>query len=953
LFVSERKKDMICKLCNSENPDGVKFCSNCGSMLEAAEQKTAPAGGFCAQCGAPLEAGTKFCGVCGASASGNAPVAESVPAPVVAPAPAAESIPAPVAAPAPVSETPAAPTAASMAAVAMNSSVEPANQQSFGGAPAADVSAFSQNVAAETATASSFGTAPSTMSGVGELPAFDMGAAAVAVKPVKKNKKVGKIILFSVIGLVVAAAVVVGLFFRGPVMNLFMGDQGYARMIEQGRINTVMNDESVKTFTANSGKIANTAFSSAYTAYKNNQSTDGYYEDSVDSLSSIAFSGQDIVKMFSENYALFMEMYGVNGAEMTIDADVQLTEAGKSMMGLGDAADEVLSYINDTEIKMAVGATETAEGVEIALTDKSGFTVNARGIICSDGTVAVMFPFGSNKCIKMQLDMQGEVVSSEEVDIDIDSAEVERLTKAMTDIYLDYYNKADVTIENGDLSIGGTDMKASGRLIVTKISPENVGAMLADMLKTAANDPYFRGKVMEMASELEADISDSDYATAIEEAGNAIKDSIPFGVVVKTLVDFNGNVLGGAYGITSVDYGTYNVKYISTGDDFGLAVDVYGMEVVSIIADAKNDTDGTIRMEIYGGTGVNIDYTGVKNEKYFNSEVPVGTYEIYLAGTAASDPITSSLKIKMSSAVEGDSYINKMSVEVAEYGSAALTMTTTPKDMTSLVTIPSDAFDIGNPETASEEKLIEAGKYALEMLEEIQAVCQNNTNSMFAQLLAPVLQESAGSLESLTTPMASAEAMNMLVDDLDMMLFELMDAYEANSNVLSVGLVEEMGDLYSRIDSCYSDLAYVDEMTLSDYNEYVDQAKGFRTECDALLQRVEEELANVPTTPTDPFNPGTPSAGTADAAAVLGQWDLSYCEMSGYSFTAEDLGYTSYYFTFNADGTGLFVYNDISAPITWTFDGSVISTSADVQLTYTDGKLKVTQSSIDLYFEKY
>jgi|GEM_PF-1943550 len=930
---------MICKLCNSENPDGVKFCSNCGGMLEAAEQKAAPAGGFCAQCGAPMEAGTKFCGVCGASASGNAPVAESMSAPVAAPAP--------------VNETPVAPTAASMAAVAMNSSVEPANQQSFGGAPAAEVGAFSQNVAAETAPASSFGTTTSTMSGVGELPAFDMGAAAVAVKPVKKNKKVGKIILFSVIGLVVAAAVVVGLFFRGPVMNLFMGDQGYARMIEQGRINTVMNDESVKAFTANSGKIANTAFSSAYTALKTNQSTDGYYEDSVDSLSSLAFSGQDIVKMFSENYALFMEMYGVNGAEMTIDADVQLTEAGKSMMGLGDAADEILSYINDTEIKMAVGATETAEGVEIALTDKSGFTVNARGIMCSDGTVAVMFPFGSNKCIKMQLDMQGEVVSSEEVDIDIDSAEVERLTKAMTDIYLDYYNKADVTIENGDLSIGGSDIKASGRLIVTKISPENVGAMLADMLKTAANDPYFRGKVMEMASELDAEISDSDYASAIDEASAAIKDSIPFGVVVKTLVDFNGNVLGGAYGITSVDYGTYNVKYISTGDDFGLAFDVYGMEMVSIVADAKNDTDGSIRMEIYGGMGVNIDYTGVKNEKFFNSEVPVGAYEIYFAGTAASDPITSSLKVKMSSVVEGDSYINKMSVEVAEYGSAALTMTTTPKDMTSLVTIPSDAFDIGNPETASEEKLIEAGEYALKMLEEIQSVCQSNTSSEFAQLLAPVLDSSAGSLKSLTTPMASAEAMNMLVDDLDMMLFELMDAYEANSNVLSYELVEEMGDLYSRIDSCYSDLAYVDEMTLSDYNEYAAQANSFKTECDALLQRVEEELANIPAAPVDPFNPGTPAAGTVDASAILGQWDLSYCEMAGMSFAAEDLGYDVYYFAFNADGTGEFACDGFSSPLTWTFDGYIVRTDADLGLEYVDGKLKYSQDSIDMYFEKY
>ncbi len=48
----------LCPNCNSMNPEGVKFCQECGVKLGA--QK-------CAQCGAPLLPGTRFCGECGAS----------------------------------------------------------------------------------------------------------------------------------------------------------------------------------------------------------------------------------------------------------------------------------------------------------------------------------------------------------------------------------------------------------------------------------------------------------------------------------------------------------------------------------------------------------------------------------------------------------------------------------------------------------------------------------------------------------------------------------------------------------------------------------------------------------------------------------------------------------------------------------------------------------------------
>jgi hypothetical protein len=53
-----------CPDCGNKNPDGVKFCQECGSPLASAPSK------HCSSCGAELTAGTRFCGACGAQQSG-------------------------------------------------------------------------------------------------------------------------------------------------------------------------------------------------------------------------------------------------------------------------------------------------------------------------------------------------------------------------------------------------------------------------------------------------------------------------------------------------------------------------------------------------------------------------------------------------------------------------------------------------------------------------------------------------------------------------------------------------------------------------------------------------------------------------------------------------------------------------------------------------------------------
>ena len=50
-----------CPRCGSQNPDGVRFCQECGAKLGPA---------VCPGCGAELAPGTRFCGECGARLEG-------------------------------------------------------------------------------------------------------------------------------------------------------------------------------------------------------------------------------------------------------------------------------------------------------------------------------------------------------------------------------------------------------------------------------------------------------------------------------------------------------------------------------------------------------------------------------------------------------------------------------------------------------------------------------------------------------------------------------------------------------------------------------------------------------------------------------------------------------------------------------------------------------------------
>ncbi|MBV8362845.1 MAG: zinc ribbon domain-containing protein, partial [Deltaproteobacteria bacterium] len=65
---------MRCSNCGSDNPEGLKFCNQCGAALNAR----------CSQCGFDNVPGARFCGNCGAPLTAGAQVRPAIGQPVQA-----------------------------------------------------------------------------------------------------------------------------------------------------------------------------------------------------------------------------------------------------------------------------------------------------------------------------------------------------------------------------------------------------------------------------------------------------------------------------------------------------------------------------------------------------------------------------------------------------------------------------------------------------------------------------------------------------------------------------------------------------------------------------------------------------------------------------------------------------------------------------------------------------
>lgn len=929
---------MNCSKCNAEIPAESKFCPHCGNSVQQAVSKK-----FCTNCGAALADGVLFCTECG---SPVAQMAQAVPAAPVAPVepvqavpvaevpvaqPVASAIPVPVndvpavsAVPTPVNDIQAQPVSAIPMPVndvpATTAIPTPVND--VAGSTAASQAAFVAAASTMTAPANQQmaptggidlnkgGAAPVDFAGM------TAASAAVAAPVTKKKSKIGLWIGLGVGAVVIAAAAVVGLCFRGVATNLVVGNNKYASMIEGDSIKavsaTVEKAADEEMFTQGTGEVMNTALT-----MMNTMSDAGFEGEDMD------VSSLNLEQMISTMYSTMMDYAGINYAEYIIDADIDLTAAGKNALGVDDGSlDEIIDHINKGEIKFSCTYAEDSLDAYVAVTDGTGFTLDARGVVCSDGTVGVMFPFGSNKCIGVKLDVNGEVQKVEEIEFKVDEKEIDRLTQEIIEIYLAYVEKAEVEV-NGNAEVTAGDITEKGRLIVADLSAELVEQMLGEILTHIANDTYFTNLITEYSTEMDLDYNTDYFKQALLDAAEELEGAVAIGFRIETLVDNNGNILAKSYvakdASLSTDsddededdeeiadmmalYDEYGFEYgVEAGEVEEIKITIIVKEDVSVFsvfadneemmyakAQAKNETDGSVRLVLNDDgmtVSLNIDYEGVKYEKFFNTEMLVGKFTIYTAGTEESLPDGSAYKVFFENAVNGNKYTSRITADIEPYGSFGLAVSMIGDNVTA-EGIPSGAYIIDDLENVNEESAVEIAEYVQGMLTDIKTALENNGSSPLVAVIYDGVEELSAELDDVLNPKADYEDISDLSDEIYELQDTLASAYDEHYMLISDELFEEIQSVYDDISELSDELFYADEIDMETFQDYRNAFEGYKETANELLDRIAELVENA----------------QENSVPVVGMYDVDTVYLYGEEYDGSDI-YEYYTMDIREDGT--------------------------------------------------
>lgn len=837
---------MICKKCGAEIPAQSKFCPFCG---EKAAQAEAPK--ICGGCGLQLAPSDKFCPVCGTKAgesSGSTSVFAGV-----------QDAPADM----PSVGTPSA--SQGSAAVQMNDSFSSlvgsmgtrGGEQSSGGVdlsknrpsdsipqpsynvprpsdsarPSDGVTSFAVPAQAQTpergAPENQFNGVSFAVPDQTQTLGAEFGmtsAAAVSAAPIKKSKAWIWFVAGGVIIAVLAALTILFLTNRGTVMNMFMGDSGYARMIEANGVEMLSGAaddpaliSQVKTLSA--AAAAEMASEAAINEALEN--IDGGY-GAYTAMNHSPYSGYGTAQVIPAIYDAFMQTYGTNGVTVTAKAELSLTSTAMELIFGSDDLDDIneaLEFINSTAFTVKARAAEDRFAADIVISDNSGFYADARGIVYSDGTTAVMFPFGSDKCVKLTVE-QGEYVAVETPELELDEKEIARLVNAVVELYLDCYENSGITIEN-DAKLAVNGASASGKLITAVINGEQLKGFITDSIELIATDDYLISALADYFSECGVSVTKEEIAQEIRDSFTA--ENYPDTVLtIKTVVDGNGNVLAKSYGVkqrsaAQDDSDEFCIAYLYSADLFELEMTFDGERLFGADVRKSSRTAGKADIRFYDEGeylfGITVDYTDAKTARFAGQDILTGTYTLSLSAPAdftenntlvsgSVDSLLYSAKFIFSSAVEGNTLKESVNIAVPQYGTAGLSIDVTCENADTPA-IPADAIDITglmDGEVSGEELSGDTDRL-ISMISGVKAAIdgQKNTGSPYVEMFSELCDEAISALEDAKSPVAyygDIEALRERVsDDID----ELGSIYDTYGEAMDSALESELRELQTEL----------------------------------------------------------------------------------------------------------------------------------------------------------
>lgn len=633
---------------------------------------------ICQKCGAQIDAGMKFCSVCGspvAAAPTTAPV-NSVPtsAPVNSVPTSAPVNSVPTSAPvnsvptsAPVNSVPTSapvnsvPTAAPVNG-GTNSAVNDLMKTYYNAAQGAQ-----QGANPQTSGNAFYQGAPASpvMNAANAVPESYTAVPQKPAKPRSKSKLRKFLPAACIVG-GVAALAGTGLIVYNCNKAFFthsaLGDAGYAHAMVMGTLSSGTTGELVE----KSAELVTNALE-AQSAMNEAVYNDYMYDD----YDTYRRNYTGLTAGYSA--ALVRELLGTSGIEVTMSADVQISDDGKDfigdMTGHSVDVDKLLKAVSDLKVIAAEKYdNDTIEGA-MSLYIGSDNIVSGQVRYEKDGTCTMVFPGISD--IGFTQDMPE--IEWEEVSRNTPSFDYKGLVKKISDGTRKLFDNYDYKYTNGSTTIRGVDF--NGMTVQIELGYDDLFELYSTVVEIIADDSDFIEYIADVSGMSEEDIqrSLSNTLESIEYSRNYYATEYSnYSVEIEMYVNNNNTPAGVSVKVN--DYNTTEIVLIGNGKDMVFSVKNDGLEYVKFKADGKSSSEGTAKLTIssgYSSQSFSVDYKNFGVMKAFGMPCIKGDFEMDLGSLIPNaDSTVRGTKILLSLAPNGKGVKVSAGVSNEDYGKA-------------------------------------------------------------------------------------------------------------------------------------------------------------------------------------------------------------------------------------------------------------------------------------------
>ena len=419
-------------------------------------------------------------------------------------------------------------------------------------------------------------------------------------KAPKKSKK--GIIIGASAAVVVAGAAAVGYFgFSNEIMHLFMGDAGFAAMLEENSITYLRGgNEQVNDMDAVLAQYAGQL------------------------IGGVEGEEADLTKSMIDQV---LSVYGDSAVSLKAEIDPGM------ILAIADT-EGVLSDLALNCVLEAVQGDD-CDRISYILSEEGARTLGA-DLFINEENIAMLLPELTSQTFVVE-PAEDETAEEEKSSVEFSAVEMKRIRESIIDIYNKNLKNADFeyTKSGTDLVIAGCPID-SERVII-RLTEEDLDIMFGEMRDFLKNDEYLRNYYVEATGE---DVSEYEKIFENDESEDEEKDESESvsAITIETYFTDHAEITGKKIIITETE--------VETGESFDMTFEttlgncdfhIGNKEAAIDFSQRKvDDTSGNMEITVTGEElgapfVLDVEYSGVGVAEYCGQPVNVGTYVLKLS----------------------------------------------------------------------------------------------------------------------------------------------------------------------------------------------------------------------------------------------------------------------------------------------------------------------------------